>query len=118
MGNVRGIVASVAFPHTGKLPTSTNTFMEMVTDKCTRTTFLPAETHMEIHTWKAGLRLRGLLESSRPPGSRSCTVSKTSPFEIFFFVAVLLVLCASLACQHQKPAKHASNGAKMPEYVN
>ena len=33
-------------------PQSGNAFMEMVTDKCTRTAFLPTGTR----TWKAGLR--------------------------------------------------------------
>ena len=42
-----------AFLCTGKVPASGNAFMEMVTDKCTRTTFLL----MEMCTWKAGLSL-------------------------------------------------------------
>ena len=31
--------------------------MEMVTEKCTRTTFLLVETQMEMCTWKASLRI-------------------------------------------------------------
>ena len=42
-----------AFRRACKVPASGNAFVEMVTDKCTRTTFLLAETR----TWKAGLIL-------------------------------------------------------------
>ena len=48
--NACGKVAHrAAFPHAGKVPARGNEFMEMVTEKCSRTTFLLAETR----TWKS-----------------------------------------------------------------
>ena len=44
-----------AFPRAGKLPARGNAFMEMVTEKCTRTTFSLAEKPAETRTWKARL---------------------------------------------------------------
>ena len=48
------VVHRAAFLCAGKVPTSGNALMEMLTEKCTRVTFLPADTC----TWKAGLTVK------------------------------------------------------------
>ena len=74
----RKVAHRAMFLHVGQVPASGNAFVEMVTDKCTSTTFLLVETCAGTCTWKASLTGRYSPAKRGHHSTAKWTLSSTS----------------------------------------